>query len=166
MYFFIESCRNLQATAELLNVDLQEIYLSVSQKFYEENSLPAFADWGDGFTQHEATDEETAEVANALGVSVEDLFVTLDEMFVSDYEDAADKAFKSCANVANNEIYKEEVESSNYVLVFALDAPDAEIAVQEYLDEKDDNDKYEYIAQSAYETAPYLFKVRYNVENR
>jgi hypothetical protein len=180
MYFFIEACRNLQATAALLEVELNEIYLSVAEKFYAKYSLPALGDFGDGFTQYDASDEEIEDLIQRLkkeeGVKLsydfgdyemnplEDggstpLMSWLDQQFIEAYEAAANEAFLNCEKVKNNEIKDEEIEGGNYVEVFSSDSNSAGIAAQKFLEEKENND--EYFTKNAYEVSPYLYRVRF-----
>ncbi len=105
MYFFIEFSRDLQSRFEAKELDYQDFYVSQSQKFYSDNSLPSFNEWGDGLVQGDASDEEVLVIAEALGLSIQadedgeydfsEVFEKLDRMFVAQMKDASDHLFEA-----------------------------------------------------------------------
>ena len=96
MYFFIQFCHDLKAQFSEKGLDFHDFYADQSQKFFFENNLPKFHEYGDGIWQGDATDLETLDVAEQIEVQVlpdgagdydfSEVFEKLDRMFIDQME--------------------------------------------------------------------------------
>lgn len=66
MYFFIETSRNLSARAEQFELSYQYIYINAMQEMHDEYSLPVLHEWGDGYSQGDATNQDIIELAQNI----------------------------------------------------------------------------------------------------
>jgi len=120
MYFFIEKTRKMQNRCDNHGIDYNELYNKVIKDFYENYSLPAFHEWGDGFVQGDASDIELDEaIKNVMSVdnltSIDDFFVYLDKKFIEMIEDELENSIKEFGGImfAKNQFidYKETLEN-------------------------------------------------------
>ena len=93
MYFFIEKSRTLSARAEQFGIDYQDIYVSAMLEMQSEYSLPSLHEWGDGYCQGDATDEEIEELTNSLNIS-DDVYEYLDNKLLETIETQIESQIK------------------------------------------------------------------------
>ena len=113
MYFFIAQSVSLKSKAESVELDFQEIYVSAMQEMQKEYSLPAVHEWGDGYTQGDASIEEIFDLVSNIN-SIEggdepsvyanlneddatiltDIYEYLDKKLISKIEDSIESQIK------------------------------------------------------------------------
>lgn len=62
MYFFIEQSLKAKTRAEQFEIDFQDIYVNSIEEMQAEYSLPSLHEWGDGYVQGDASNDEIFEL--------------------------------------------------------------------------------------------------------
>lgn len=66
MYFFIEQSNQLKEKSDSLQLDYNDIYVQAMSEIAAKYSLPYLHEWGDGYCQGDATDDEIFELKNKI----------------------------------------------------------------------------------------------------
>ncbi len=66
MYFFIQKSKELQSRAEQFGIYFQDVYVNAMQEIQEKYSLPSLHEWGDGYCQGDATNDEIFELVQNI----------------------------------------------------------------------------------------------------
>lgn len=95
-----------------------DIWNKAHESLVGKYGLPAFYLYEDGFSQGDASDEETEKAAKALSVDIGDVFDTLDKLFVAETSEQLERLISEYENEFKNEFkealrIKKEEEHAN-----------------------------------------------------